>query len=500
MNKIPFAILLLLALTMTIAGCGGGGGGGGRSPGGTGSIQGYVYALAGSKAVVTRQATPPTGFEPVQAAAVTVTTVAAGTTSNASGYFKIDGIQPGVQTVTVSKAGMAAVHFPVTVIPNQTVDAGTIDGDTILGKKDWTFLVYMDADNDLERYGILNMNQMEMVGSNDNINIVVQFDRGPGHDTSNGDWTTTRRYYVTKDNDTATIHSTLVQDMGEQNMADPAVLHDFVQWGVKTYPASHYAVVLWNHGDGWRSRARARGIFYDDTTNPYLGMSMAQLNSALDVGVKLEVVAVDACMMQMLEVDYEIRDRARYIVSSEETSTSAGYAYNTFLTQLAANPSMTGLDLSNAIVDTYVEGNQGVGVTNSVVDPGRLAYLATRVQSLAAYLRTHWAAQKGAFDSARAACQAYSIYDYKDLYDFAAHLKSVSSDSQVKSLSQAVMDAISDPSVSSVLYEAHSGSTVVDSYGISIYIPAHGSYMSSYGTALTFTQQYPDWAWLLANL
>jgi hypothetical protein len=122
------------------------------------------------------------------------------------------------------------------------------------------------------------------------------------------------------------------------------------------------------------------------------------------------------------------------------------------------------------------------------------------VQALAAYLRANWDSQKSAFDNARAASQEYAIADFKDLFDFAAHLKSLTSDSQVKRLCQDVMDAISDPAVGPILYEGHTGADVADSYGISIYVPASGSYVSSYATSLTFSQDYPDWAWLLDNL
>lgn len=85
----------------------------------------------------------------------------------------------------------------------------------------WTFMVYLDADNNLEQYGIEDFNEMEMAGSTSDVNIVVQFDRTPSYDTTNGDWTTTRRYYVTYDTDPQIINSTLIADLGELDMANP---------------------------------------------------------------------------------------------------------------------------------------------------------------------------------------------------------------------------------------------------------------------------------------
>ncbi|GAG72108.1 unnamed protein product, partial [marine sediment metagenome] len=92
---------------------------------------------------------------------------------------------------------------------------------------EWTVMVYLAADNDLESAGINDINEMEMVGSSSDVNIVVQADRIPGYDNSNGDWTTTRRYYITQDFDPVQINSQLKSDLGELNMGDSQTLVDF---------------------------------------------------------------------------------------------------------------------------------------------------------------------------------------------------------------------------------------------------------------------------------
>ena len=63
----------------------------------------------------------------------------------------------------------------------------------------WTFMVYLDADNNLEDVGIDNFLHMAQVGSTNDVNIVVQFDRSSSYDTSYGDWSTTKRFHVEKD-------------------------------------------------------------------------------------------------------------------------------------------------------------------------------------------------------------------------------------------------------------------------------------------------------------
>ena len=116
--------------------------------------------------------------------------------------------------------------------------------------KDWTFMVYLDADNNLEGAGIDDINEMEMVGSDSNINILVQIDRIPGYDTSNGDWRDCKRYYVTKDYSSSSIGSTEVGDLGEVNMGSSSTLSNFISWAKSNYPADNYALILWDHGSG----------------------------------------------------------------------------------------------------------------------------------------------------------------------------------------------------------------------------------------------------------
>ena len=61
----------------------------------------------------------------------------------------------------------------------------------------WTVLVYLDADNNLEREAIDDFLEMSAVGSSADVNIVVQFDRIAGYDQRYGDWTSTKRFLVT---------------------------------------------------------------------------------------------------------------------------------------------------------------------------------------------------------------------------------------------------------------------------------------------------------------
>lgn len=60
------------------------------------------------------------------------------------------------------------------------------------------------------------------------MNIVVQFDRSPHYSSAHGNWEQALRFLVQQN--MAPTEANAVQDLGEVNMADGAVLADFVQW------------------------------------------------------------------------------------------------------------------------------------------------------------------------------------------------------------------------------------------------------------------------------
>jgi subtilisin family serine protease/glutamine cyclotransferase len=364
---------------------------------------------------------------------------------------------------------------------------------------DWVFMVYLDADNNLESAGIDDMNEMETAGSNDNVAIVVQMDRAERDyydDTTNGNWTGAKRFYVTQDTDASIINSPVIEDLGEVNMGDPAVLQSFIEWVVANYPANHYALVLWNHGSGWRERESGgesvKSICIDDESGDEL--TMTELRSALNAvnlstGKTLDIVGFDACLMQMVEVAYQVMGSASrplvdITVGSEETEPGDGWDYAATLTALTANPAMTPAGLATQIVNDYVSSySSSLDITQSGVDLDYMEALATAVDSFAIAM-TNATGDWTAISTARSQAQEYYYYYYIDLYHFAQLVN------QDATISQTVRDAASDVMAAvtnAVIAEGHTAS-VGNSHGISIYYPeTSGNYFPAYETDILFT-------------
>ncbi len=360
---------------------------------------------------------------------------------------------------------------PTTTIPTPTATPTT----TPTGIAKWTFMVYIDGDNNLEPAAVGDLNEMEMVGSTSSVNIVAEIDRIPGYDTSNGDWTGTRRYYVKKDYDPYVINSQLIQDLGELNMGNPQTLVDFVSWAVSNYPAEHYALVIWNHGGGFRKVTGypiSKDIAIDDTnsdkiTMGELSLALSRINSIL--GKKLDLLGMDACLMGMIEVAYEIKDYANVMVASEESEPLEGWPYDRLLADLVSNPSMSAGTLGSHIVNDFVTYYQGTDtVTLSAIDLTQIGTVASFVSQFALSVINDTVTPGSQYISSANSAQYYQgDTDFIDLYDFANQVLNnpFISNPTGKTAAGNIMSAVS----SAIIAE---GDTLIgEDHGLSIYFP-----------------------------
>lgn len=362
---------------------------------------------------------------------------------------------------------------------------------------DWTVMIYMDGDNDLEEYAIDDFNELEVSGSTLNVNIVVQLDRIIEFDDTNGDWDTTRRYYVTNDPNgyDNIIISPMIADLGELNMGNPNTLVNFVNWARTTYPANNYLLVLWDHGDGWKKRAQitqkgtltkikkkepVKGVCYDDTDNDYLttpDLDIA-LNTITNGGISpIEVIGFDACMMAMIEIGYEVSPYCAYMVASEEIEPADGWDYVTTMTWLTANPGSTPAQVASRIVTDYMTFYGFGGIeTHSAVDLSQIPTLAAAVNTLAADLINVIDVYFFEMQDIRNQVEEYTDWDFVDLYHFAQLVQAMIPDLQIQNDAIAVMNAVT----TAVIQEGHGGGNP-NSHGISIYFPyGYCSYGSRY--------------------
>ncbi len=227
----------------------------------------------------------------------------------------------------------------------------------------WLVMLYFDADDPvLEEDILFDLNEVEMAGSSRRVKIVAQIDRYKKGYKGDGNWSGARRYEISKDSDLTTIHSKVIDDLGEVDMSDPDTLSDFAMWAMKTYPADRYALILSDHGMGWPGGWTDA----DNHGEEFVFISLSRLEKSLETitsrtGVKkLDLVGMDACLMGMLEVYSAIAPYATTAVASEEVEPGLGWAYAEFLSALNADPSMDSREWSTHIVNTYIRKDQRI--------------------------------------------------------------------------------------------------------------------------------------------
>jgi hypothetical protein len=405
-------------------------------------------------------------------------------------------------------------------------------------EKEWTVMVYLAGDNNLDSAGVIDLKEMKKVGSTEQINVIAQFDR-EGKDIA------TNRYYIRKG---GTLAKDVVGSLGETNMGNPRVLEDFIKWGIKNYPAEHYLVVVWNHGNGWNDenvyrvarnmmklnikrrgevvlpakgaqkdsvsirRIRAiggkkfrhalfhtsimkaitiRGIAYDDDAQDFLdNIEMKRLLASTKkiLKRKIDILGMDACMMSMAEVVYQLRDSVSLTVGSEEVEPGDGWPYDRILAKLAKKPAMTPNELATTIVNEYVASYPAnSGVTQSACDLSKAGLLASAVDQLADVLNSHLsdAAVRATVIECRLQTQAYDTPDYIDLYDFCNLLESKTGFDDIRAACSAVKNMIQRDGV--VIRSGYKGKNVKHSNGLSIYFPQKS--LSSLYATLDFTKK-----------
>jgi len=185
---------------------------------------------------------------------------------------------------------------------------------------DWTILIYANGNNDLEPEMLQVMLDAEKVGSGSHVHVAIQIGRAEksivklirqnfNNNEEDDAWSGVRRYYVRRGG------SDLVEDLKYVNMADPKQLYSFVKWGMLSYPAKKYMLIIGGHS------YQCVGMMSDFSTDaPYI-MGIPELvhvinAAANEMNNKIDLLLLDACCANSLEFIYEFGKDKRHAVQS----------------------------------------------------------------------------------------------------------------------------------------------------------------------------------------
>lgn len=231
-------------------------------------------------------------------------------------------------------------------------DLGPVQKDS---QRQWTLVVYMGGDNNLEPFVLKDLDEMERAIPGKGIEIIALVDRAEGFNDDEGDWKDTRIFRVRPDRQQG-IKSEMLSTPGEQNLGDPSVLSAFLSSALKTFPARRYALILWNHGSGWA------GHVTDDTApgtpQNFDKLTLPELRTAItgalqNVGLKkIDLIGFDMCLMAQMETAYELKDLADVMVGSEAIEPNDGWPYEAII-PIFSNPAIPTKQVAKRIVDAY---------------------------------------------------------------------------------------------------------------------------------------------------
>ena len=186
-----------------------------------------------------------------------------------------------------------------------------------------------------------------------------------------------------------------IKSYPEQNSCDANTFKHTLQDIIEEYPSKNYSLVMWSHGSGAvppvNSIFGTRTIGIDNNENSEYDIcetaseleipSLAQ--SLEEIGISWNYIIFDACFMQSIEVAYELKDVAKYIIGTPAEMPGKGLPYDHVLQYLFLEGSTVAKNICNVVEDYYLQLNSGkYGVVMSSIETSKLESLATATKKV----------------------------------------------------------------------------------------------------------------------
>ena len=357
-------------------------------------------------------------------------------------------------------------------------------------KAAWTLLIYQDADNNLEKPAMVNLNEMLRAEIGPEAPILVLCDRSPLSEPQ--DEYTDEAVGGLKDWSGAKLLAAQkgklieIENWGDVNMADPKTLKRFLDAAVKVAPAEHYGLIISDHGDGW-SELCVDETHHDDALT-LRGLRGALEEFAAKQG-KLDLVGLDACLMGNFETAQALAPVAHVLVASEEFEPAHGWNYTALLNALHKNPALTGPELGKIAAESYYQyyaaadgGGRGASsaITMSAISLDRLDPLQKALTALGdvgqkvlhARPRAGWVRlARARADSEEYGSEGGRGRGGEEMHDL-QHIARIMQTPDEPELSAAAK-TVEDAAKAVIIYNAH-GADRPHSTGLSIYFPVDG--------------------------
>ena len=346
---------------------------------------------------------------------------------------------------------------------SQTADAPVFETDPA-DEPGFCLMVYMIG-SDLETFGGAatdDLQEMLAAEHSDRLQIVLQTG---GPSAWSGDLVgkdgLCRRFKIGDDG------LEQLEELGVVDMSEPAALTDFIRFASENYPADRFGLILWNRGAG-----TLMGYGNDEDYASSM-LDIGDVKQALeDSDRHFYFIGFDACLMSTVEVASALEGHTDYLIASEETEPSGGWAYTSLLSQLAAQPDIGMQELSHRIVDDFVDDPGSTKYDKNTLAVLELAKLPAVRKAVGDYLELIREPLAGSYDDlslSRSRTRSFGsgMYEQIDLLDmldkFAEYVPAADTE-KTGPAAEALRKALSDMTV-------YTRSVDERSSGLAVYFP-----------------------------
>ena len=333
----------------------------------------------------------------------------------------------------------------------------------------WTILVYLHSDHNLEESAIVDLEEMEQVGSGKGFNVIVQWDRLSEDGVS--------RIKVGRGEEASQV----LEELPELDSDDPQTLADFIDWGLRKFPAQRYGLILWDHGAQWY------GFGGDETTNAGDIMDLFETRDALKTSMdanklaKFDFLAFDTCLMGGLEPLLQFADLTRLYIANPEIDYGDGWEYGKTFAFLKANPGISLTEFAKREASIWKDHhNSGESDLNNrahvAYDTGKVVALTQAVQDFSQALVNTWDSGSETLAIERGRTVEYdqdgedphAPHDYVDIGDYAVRV--AQKNPNLKPSAEKLNAAIDSMVIAKVL-----GRSNAQARGLSVWMPSDQS-------------------------
>jgi hypothetical protein len=212
-------------------------------------------------------------------------------------------------------------------------------------------LVYISAQNTLA--GNVDDDVIEMLSAvsamDENDRLVLFLD----------DNNHSRFYEITKHTTARTLYNLtpVYQYDSNLNSATPEDFDRVLNYFFQNYTAESYGLVMWSHGSGWingnsvQNKVPRRSFAVDTNQGTTTRMNITDMGVVMHKYPQFEYIMFDACFMQTVEVAYELRATAKYLIGSPAEIPGRGAPYNLLMPIFFRKASPD--NLAQGIVNAY---------------------------------------------------------------------------------------------------------------------------------------------------